>query len=207
MFVDRSLAFSACSFTRAVLPAVCDLSLLPSHAAHRLTGLRRPRSLDWNMKPQGPAKHFIVAFLLALVGYIFFYQTIEHQRTRKGPWQVSFTQGTAGAPTLIIVQPKLAITNVQISFPGETLPVTNSQPTITTLFFAQPRPVPYDVPFGKCVFIDTTFLPGTITFDLFGHEIELLPRALIIDCEEHRWQPNATIPLPHAARTTPHAKP
>src|SRR5664279_4008047 len=160
--------------------------MLPSHAAHRLTDRHRPPSLNSNMKPQGPAKHLIVAFLLALVGYIFIYQTIEHQRTRKGPWQVSFTQGTASAPTLIITQPRLGITNVQISFPGETLPVTNSQPTTTTLFFALPRPVPYDVPFGKCVFMDATFLPGTITFELFGHEIELLPRALIIDRKEHR---------------------
>jgi hypothetical protein len=154
------------------------------------------------MKPKGPAKHFILAFLLALVGYIFFYQTIEHRRTRNGPWQVSFTHG-ADAPTLIIAQPRLAITNVQIRFPGEPLLVTNSQSIITTLSFAQPRPVPYEVPFGECVFMDTTFLPGTITFELFGHEIELLPRALIIDREEHRWQPNATIALPRDPRTPP----
>jgi len=61
--------------------------------------------------------------------------------------------------------------------------------------------------------MDTTFLPGTITFELFGHEIELLPHALIIHREEHRWQPNATIALPrdpapvthHASRITHHA--
>lgn len=76
-----------------------------------------------------------------------------------------------------------------------------------TLLFAKPQPVPYDVPFGKCVFMDATFLPGTITFELFGHEIELLPRALIIDRQEHRWQPNATIPLPHAPSTPTQAKP
>ena len=168
------------------------------------------------MKPEGPAKHFILAFLLALVGYVFFYQTIEHRRTRKGPWQVTFTSDTAGAPAIVIAQTRLAITNVQISFPGETLPITNAagavafdhgrpespatnrQSVVTTLLFAQPRPVPYEVPFGKCVFMDTTFMPGTVTFDLFGHEIELLPRALIIDRQDHPWQPDATIPLPRA---------
>ena len=55
--------------------------------------------------------------------------------------------------------------------------------------------MPYEVPFGKCVFMDTTFLPGTVTFELFGHEIELLPRVLIIDRQEHRWQSDAVIVL------------
>ncbi len=55
--------------------------------------------------------------------------------------------------------------------------------------------------------MDTTFLPGTVTFELFGHEIELLPRALIIDRQEHAWQPNAAINLPPATGATPNAKP
>jgi hypothetical protein len=168
------------------------------------------------MKPEGPAKHFILAFLLALAGYIVCYQAIEHRRTRNGPWRVTFTTGSGGVPAILIDQPKLAITNVQISFPGETFlvtnaagafafdlarpesPVTNHQSPVTTLVFAQPRPVPYEVPFGKCVFMDTTFMPGTVTFELFGHEIELLPRALIIDRQDHPWQPDATITLPRA---------
>jgi len=178
-----------------------------------LTRIARLPSLDWNMKPEGPAKHFILAFLLALVGYVIFYQTIEYRRIRKGPWQVTFTHNMAGAPAIVITQPRLAITNVQISFPGETLlasnapaplafdqtspesPVTNHQSPVTTLLFAQPRPVPFEVPFGKCVFVDTTFMPGTVTFELFGHEIELLPRVLVIDRREHRWQSDAVIVL------------
>ena len=39
-------------------------------------------------------------------------------------------------------------------------------------------------------------LPGTATFELFGHEIQLLPRVLIIDRREYPWRPNATITLP-----------
>ena len=168
------------------------------------------------MKPEGPAKHFILAFLLALVGYVLFYQSIEHRRTRKGPWQVTFTHSATGVPAIAIDQPRLAITNVQISFPEASLPATNSssafafdparlespvtnyQSRITTLLFDQPRPVPFEVPFGRCVFMDTTFLPGTITFELFGHEIELLPRALIIDRQDHPWQPGTAITLPRA---------
>ena len=145
------------------------------------------------MKPDRALRHFLLAFLLALVGYIVCYQAIEHRRTRKGPWRVTFTTGPAGAPAILIYQPRLGITNVQITFAGQTSTAPNPAATIV---FNPPKPVPYDVPFGKCVFMDTTFLPGTVTFQLFGHEIELLPRVLVIDGQEHPWQPNAAFALP-----------
>jgi len=161
----------------------------------RLTVALDPTTLESPMKPQGVLKHLLIAFLLALAGYILIYQSIEYRRTRKGPWQVTFTRTATGAPAIVINHPKLAITNVQIHFAGETRPrSTNS----TTHLFAQPQPVPYDLPFGKCVFLDTTFLPGTVTLQLFGHEIELLPRTLILDRQEHAWQTNSTITLPRA---------
>ena len=147
------------------------------------------------MKPVRPLKHFILAFLLALVGYVLFYQGIEHRRTRKGPWQVTFTRATAGDPAIVINHPSLAVTNLQIHFIGGSPPPPTN---IATLLFAQPHPVPYDVPFGKCVFMDTTFLPGTVTFQLFGHEIELLPRALVLDRQEHPWKSDIIITLPSA---------
>jgi len=151
------------------------------------------------MKREGPAKHFLLAFLLALVGYVVCYQVIEHRRTRLGPWQVNFTTGSGKLPTIGINQPKLGITNVQIMFAEAPLPATNSSATLT---FRQPRPVPYEVPFGQCVFMDTTFLPGTIVFQLFGHQIELLPRVLVIDRQEHPWQPDAAFRL-HPAQEAP----
>src|ERR1035438_4477604 len=104
------------------------------------------------MQLKGPVKHLILAFLLALLGYIVFYQAIEYRRIRKGPWRVTFTRNAAGAPMILIDQPKLAITNVQLSFAGEPLPATNRP---VTWVFDQPRPVPYAVPFGTCVFMDT----------------------------------------------------
>jgi hypothetical protein len=147
------------------------------------------------MKPPGALKHFVIAFLLALVGYVICYQAIERRRTRNGPWQVTFTRAPAGEPALVIAQPRLAITNVQIHFAGESPPPSTNA---TTVLFAQPKLVPYDLPFGKCVFMDTTFLPGTVTLQLFGHEIELIPRVLVIDRQEHPWQTDATIALPPA---------
>jgi hypothetical protein len=106
---------------------------------------------------------------------------------------------------MLIDQPKLAITNVQVSFAGKPQPATNRP---VTLAFDQPRPVPYAVPFGDCIFMDTTFLPGTITFQLFGHEIELLPRVLVLDRQEHPWQSGAAIILAPPGEVAPsQAKP
>jgi hypothetical protein len=144
------------------------------------------------MKRDNPARHFIVAFVIALLGYMLVYHWIENRRTRKGPWQVTFTNNPAGTLAVIINQPALSISNVQIQFPGGV--ITNQQSPIT-LLFNQPRPVPYDVPFGKCVFMDTTFQPGTLTFQLFGHEIELLPRVLVLDRQEHAWKSGEIVAL------------
>ncbi len=156
------------------------------------------------MRLEGPAKHFILAFLLALVGYIIFYQSIEHRRARNGPWQVTFTTGSSNVPTIVIDQPKLAITNVQVHFAGETLRPANAP---VTLVFSEPKPVPYEVPFGKCVFMDTTFLPGTITFQLFGHETELLRRVLVVDRQERPWRADSAIVLTGAPAAPTRAKP
>jgi hypothetical protein len=156
------------------------------------------------MKPDGPLKHFVIAFLLAGACYALFYPTIESRRTRKGPWQVVFTNGLDGHPVLIINQPKLSITNVVISFPEQPALPTEA---LTNLPFAQPRPVPYPVPLGECKFMDTTFLPGTLAFELLGHPVELLPRVLVIDHQEHPWVSDSTITLHPRSETSGGNKP
>jgi len=140
------------------------------------------------MKRENPARHFVVPLIIALVVYTVSYSWIEHRRTRKGPWEVTFTNSAFG-PAVLINQPKLGLTNIAISFAG----VTNTAGG--SVRFGQARPVPYELPFGKCVFMDTTFLPGTVTLDLFGHEIELLPRTLVIDRVEHPWVSNEQLAL------------
>jgi hypothetical protein len=143
------------------------------------------------MRADNPLKHFAIAFVLAIICYVVAYGFIEHRRNRKGPWQVVFTNTPAGDPALVINQGALAIHNATIRFPGVSMPppVTN-QPE-----FSQPKQVPWDVPFGKCIFMDTTFLPGTLTFQMFGHDIELLPRVLVIDRQEHPWKSDEKIVL------------
>jgi hypothetical protein len=60
------------------------------------------------------------------------------------------------------------------------------------------------VPFGSVKFEDLTYLPGTVTLDLFGHEIELIPRTLFINREERPWQSNVVITLsPSDKRSLP----
>jgi hypothetical protein len=145
------------------------------------------------MKSGNPIKHFAVAFILALALYAIAFNVIEHLRVRKGPWKVTFTRAPTLAPTLQIEQATLGLTNIEIKFIGAPNPTDRES---RTYVFNQPRVVPYDVPFGQCLFMDTTFLPGTVTFRLYGHEIELLPRVLIIDHEEHRWAANEVISLP-----------
>lgn len=144
------------------------------------------------MKPNGILKHVAATFGIALVVYIVAYSGIEHRRTRQGPWRVVFTNDVSGAAAILIDQPGLTITNVLIAFQGHALPAGGITGPVA---FDEPRPVPWDVPFGKCVFTDTTSLPGTIVFELFGHEIQLLPRVLTIDKTERPWHSNETIVL------------
>jgi hypothetical protein len=140
------------------------------------------------MKSDNLFRHLAIPFGIAVLVYIIFYFGIEHRRTRKGPWQVTLMNDASGTPALVINEPNVGVTNLQITFPGETNRIEK-----TLLAFSQPREVPYDIPFGKCVFMDTTFLPGTIVLDLFGHEIQLIPRVLTIDKKEIPWQSEKTI--------------
>jgi hypothetical protein len=144
------------------------------------------------MKSSDPLKHFVFAFIIAVVVYVVFFYGIEHRRTVNGPWQVTSTNSAAGVPELVVSQPKLKVSNLKIDFPDDKLPLINSN---RLMIFDTPKEVPFPVPFGQCIFMDTTFLPGTVTFNLFGHEIELLPRVLIIDKIEHPWQSDTTMAL------------
>jgi hypothetical protein len=146
------------------------------------------------MKREGALRQFLIAFLIAAAGYAVFYTVIENRRTRKGPWLITFGQAAA-VPAIIINQPSVGITNVTLVFEGQT---AAGSPTPLPINFAEARMVPFEVPYGKVIFLDTTFLPGTVTMQLFGHEIELLPRVMILDHSEHLWRPDDVIRVPKA---------
>lgn len=128
---------------------------------------------------------FAVVFALYLGGY----HGIEHLRHRKGPWSVRFDAAPDGSPFAEISQPRLGIAGVRLVFVGETF--TNRAETIS---FARPEPL-RAVPFGRVIYEDLTFLPGVVTLDLFGHEIELVPRILVVNRKAIPWRSEATITL------------
>jgi hypothetical protein len=153
------------------------------------------------LKTTGFPKRALLAFVIALAAYAGLYYAIEHRRATKGPWQVTFTREQTGTPTIVINQPSIGITNVQISFAGSSSNLTNDP---ANLSFGEARRPPFDVPFGKCVFLDTVFLPGTIVFEIAGHQIQLMPRVLTIDGAERPWNSGESVSLtnkPAAAKS------
>jgi len=135
------------------------------------------------MKSHSLAKQILLVFLVSLVGYACVFNWIEHGRRKNGPWQVTFA-ALADGPAIVINQPALQYADITIVFGG-----VAAQPNLPqTVRFEHGRAAPFALPFGKCVFVDAIFLPGTATFDIFGHEIQLLPRTLTIDGGEHPWR-------------------
>src|SRR5688572_609705 len=118
---------------------------------------------------------FFLLFCLVLVSYALVFGWIEHRRVVKGPWEVTFS-AEAGRAQLIINQPALQIRDFRITFPDAAAPSN----TVERVTFTNARATPYSVPLGQCVFQDLVFLPGTVTLQLFGHEIQLLPRVLTL---------------------------
>ena len=151
------------------------------------------------MKPDHIWKQLLAVFICAVVGYMLVFGWIENNRRKNGPWQATFAS-MDGLPTLTINHSKLQLTNVTIMFVGA--PAWTNLPQ--TVAFEHGRPAPFDLPFGKCVFIDALYLPGTAACEIFGHEIQLMPRVLTIDRVERPWrsgekilltnQPSATLP-------------
>src|ERR1051325_1119643 len=142
------------------------------------------------MQPSGLGKAVLIGLLLAVGIYAGGFAFDQHLRIRRGPWEVTFTTEPSGAPAIFVNQPKLNIANLKIVFDGES--ATNAPATV--LFDAPQKPVP----FGKVKFEDLTYLPGTVTFDFFGHEIELLPRTLYLNRKAHSWISNEAITLSRA---------
>ena len=154
------------------------------------------------MNTDNPLKQFAAVFLVALLVYVASYSWIEHKRKVHGPWQITFTTDPAGHPTLTINQSSLGITNARVILIEETTALTNAPITLSP---KDPRHTPIPVPFGKLKYMDLTFLPGTLTFELHGHEIELLPRTLYLNRKETPWHPNTDHHLKTSEKLPPAA--
>ncbi|MBM3838349.1 MAG: hypothetical protein FJ398_10360 [Verrucomicrobia bacterium] len=149
------------------------------------------------MKRDSLGKHLGLGFAIALALYLVAYPWIEHRRNVNGPWRVRFQTDAQSEPSISIAHEKFGISNLTFIFAGERL----AQSHLTnTVVFDSPAT---NVPFGKVVFLDTTFLPGTVTFELFGHEIELLPRTLVVNLKEVPWKSDATFRLSEQDKPRP----
>lgn len=133
-------------------------------------------------KTSSPFKTAALIGLASLIFYFAFFGWMQHRRMKNGPWEVTFTQQD-NLPALVINHPKFGITNVAIQFAGGTSGTNVAQ----TIRFQHGQVAPLDLPYGKCVFLDTLFLPGTAACEMFGHQIQFMPHTLTIDQIARPW--------------------
>ena len=138
------------------------------------------------MKTTFPWKATLVLFVAVLLAYLAVFNGIEYSRQRKGPWKVDFLTDAEGRPSIGVFQEHLKL-SAWLEFQDERIGRTNFSERVA---FDRPKK---PVPFGKVIYEDLTFLPGVVTFDLFGHEVELLPRVLIINKKETAWNNVVTL--------------
>ena len=119
-------------------------------------------------------------FAVVLLAYLAVFHGIEYARNRKGPWKVDFMTDAEGRPAIGVFHEHLKL-SAHLAFPDEKVARTNFWERVA---FDRPKK---PVPFGKIIYEDLTFLPGVVTFDLFGHEVEFLPRVLIVNKREAAW--------------------
>ncbi|MDG1890577.1 MAG: hypothetical protein P8L18_04635 [Verrucomicrobiota bacterium] len=131
------------------------------------------------MQSDGFSRHLLIAFGLALTGYVLMYGCDRHLRARKGAWEFTFAATATGEPVLTIDQAHYGIRKVRVVIENQ-----HYEGPTKRLRFDKPG---LELPFGKPVFFDTTFLPGSVTLDLYGHEVEVLPRTLIVNFKELPW--------------------
>ena len=133
-------------------------------------------------------KSIAIVFVVVAVLYFAAFWGIERFREHRGPWEVAFGSDAQGEATLTVSQPALKLSGVRLVVHGER---STNGPGVVRFDRVQ-----QSVPFGRVIYEDLTFrLPGVVTFDLFGHEVELLPRVLIVNKKEVPWQSGATVDL------------
>ena len=146
-----------------------------------------------------PWRGLLKLFVLTLALYVCGFYGLEHIRDRKGPWVVTF-DANASQPTMTIDQMALGINSFKIIFENVNTnglasgkvrfddPILNAQPMDKTPESSQElKQRAFSVPFGECIYQDLMFLPGVVTMNLLGHEIELMPRTLVIDKKQIPW--------------------
>ncbi|MBL9134445.1 MAG: hypothetical protein JNK85_01190 [Verrucomicrobiales bacterium] len=133
--------------------------------------------------PSSTWRIFAMPALIALVGYVVMYGCDRHLRVRRGPWQVTYARESDGTPALRIHQESLGISNITVRFDGETSPTAAETLPVVVRFDDPDKPVP----FGILAFHDLMYQPGTVVLQCFGHEVQMLPKALYLNRVPHAW--------------------
>jgi hypothetical protein len=133
-------------------------------------------------------RFFLAPLVLTVAGYAAFWSCDRHLRQRHGPWEITFDRAADGAPQLRVVQPRLGRA-ATITFAGESAGAA-ALPAVVA--FDVPRRA---VPFGTNTFEDLTYLPGNVTLQAFGHEVQFLPRTLVVNRREVAWADAAALVL------------
>jgi hypothetical protein len=157
------------------------------------------------LKPGPTPKSIALWFAIVLGLYLGIFYAVEYWNHRQGPWEVTFLTDQAGKPSIAISQPKLNISAVRIDFNGEKISTTKLSEKVQ---FAEPSPtLPFPTPFGQVIYQDLRALPGVVTFNFFGHEVELLPRVLVVNKKELPWRSGTTLELSPADKPSSPPKP
>ena len=160
--------------------------------------------------PRESMMPFVVGmFFIALGVYVLMYSTDQNIRSKDGGWQISYTTNQSGTPMMVINLASSGITNRTVIFNGETVPPDFK--TYTTNYVT-PTHLPVAVPFGQWFHGDLTYLPGVLTFNVFGadanttglrHEVELQKRGLVINRKRYDWNGTPVEVSPEEKRDWP----
>ena len=150
------------------------------------------------MKSDRLGKHLVIVALATCVAYFAFYGLGTWLGLRSGPWQAEFLVAE-GVPTMRVSQPNKSI-RAELKFPGETLEMAAPSTIVFTNVLRT------NTPFGTVVFQDLTYLPGVVTLNCFGHELELLPRTLVVDRRQIGWPDAAGVTVEPDWKVPPPAK-
>ncbi|SRR6266496_530179 len=157
------------------------------------------------MKSGVTARSVVIWFFVVAALYMALFYGMEYLNHRKGAWEVQFMSDEMGNCSIVIDEPKLNISSVEIIFAGEKASATNVS---RKMLFERPfTALPVPMPIGEVIYEDLRSLPGVVTFNFFGHEIELLPRVLIVNKKEIPWKSERVIELSPAEKQAQPPKP
>lgn len=135
------------------------------------------------MKASRPALFKLLGlFLTILTIYGLAFLLDGFFRMRKGPWLAVFSAISPTQLELSVYQPTLGINGVKITIQREAL--ESVELTQGRVEFRNPN---QPLPFGQLIYTDLTFLPGVVTMEIEGHQIELMPRALVVNRKPIPW--------------------